>query len=296
MTAIPLTFRVGARTIASVERTLTRVSLSLDQVLDGIVPTLPPLVGEGYLVTSLPARAIGQVTPNGLIVFERQRYRRYWTDVAGGHEHWFAGLSRNARSTLRRRAKRLAELSGGALDVRCYHTAAAFAGFHPLARALSAKTYQERSLDAGLPADPESVGQLSMLAADDRLRSWLLFLEGVPIAYLCCTADDDTLVYNYVGHDPAHGDLSPGTVLQAEAMKQLFDDRFARFDFTEGEGQHKRLFASGGVECVDLLLLRPTIVNRTIVAALAAFDRLVAIAKRVAPNPWLTRLAKQVRR
>ena len=68
----------------------------------------------------------------------------------------------------------------------------------------------------------------------------------------------DTVIYAHVGHDPAFNDLSPGAVLQLEAMRDLFDEGgFARFDFTEGEGQHKRQFATGGVACVDLLLLRP---------------------------------------
>ncbi|WP_334000465.1 GNAT family N-acetyltransferase [Sphingomonas aurantiaca] len=45
----------------------------------------------------------------------------------------------------------------------------------------------------------------------------------------------ESLRYDHVGHDPAHNDLSPGAVLQVEAMRDLFAEaRFARFDFTEG--------------------------------------------------------------
>jgi hypothetical protein len=62
----------------------------------------------------------------------------------------------------------------------------------------------------------------------------------------------------HVGHDPAFNDLSPGAVLQLEAMRDCSPRPLRRFDFTEGEGQHKRQFATGGVACVDLLLLRPT--------------------------------------
>ena len=63
-------------------------------------------------------------------------------------------------------------------------------------------------------------------------------------------------------------------------MRDLFaEGRFARFDFTEGEGQHKRTLSTGGVACVDLLLLRPTLANRAAIAALAAFDGGVALAK-----------------
>jgi len=143
---------------------------------------------------------------------------------------------------------------------------------------------------------PGAIDRLRALADTDRLRAWLLLIGGVPAAYLCCTAQGSALRYDHVRHDPALNDLSPGTVLQAYAFEDLFGDRFARFDFTEGEGQHKRQFATGGIACVDLLLLRPTLANRMTLAALAAFDGAMARAKRATRHPRLAALAKLVRR
>ncbi len=298
MTPIALTFQIGARTLASVDRSLIRVPYTLDAVLAATPPVLPPLdaEGDGYLVTSLPEPLLPTLRRDGMIGYVRQRYVRYHTDFAVGHGAWIAALSGSARATIKRKTKKLAAASGGTLDIRAYRTPDEFAAFHPLARRVSARTYQEKLLGAGLPAAGASLQGLVALAAADRLRAWLLSIAGEPVAYLCCTAHGDTLLYTYVGHDPGYNDLSPGTVLQAEAMTQMFDDRFARFDFTEGEGQHKRLFATGGTPCVDLLLLRPTLANRATVAALAGFDRAVSLAKRAATHPALARVAKQVRR
>ncbi len=293
--AVPLKFQVGARTLATIPRHLVRVPLSLDAVLSDATPVLPvlPAEADGYAITSLPEAQVATLDPHGLLPFVRQRYVRYHTDLTMGAEAWLAGLSGSARSGLKRKAKKLAGASGGTLDIRAYRTPADFATFHPLARAVSATTYQERLLGSGLPEDPTV---LQALAASDRLRAWLLFVEGAPVAYLCCTADGGSLRYDHVGHDPAHNDLSPGAVLQMEAMRQLFVDRFARFDFTEGEGQHKRQFASGGTLCVDLLLLRPTLANRAAVLALGAFDGAMAAAKRAVAHPVLKRVARRVRR
>ncbi|WP_232833952.1 MULTISPECIES: GNAT family N-acetyltransferase [unclassified Sphingomonas] len=293
MSTIPLRFQIGARTLASVPRQLDRVALSLEQVLAGDVPALPAGGRDGYLVTSLPAARRDALDCDGLIVAERQRYTRYYTDLAIGHDAWLAGLSGQARSTLKRKTKKAA---AAGMAIRAYRTAAQFDAFHPLARAVSAMTYQERLLDAGLPEDAASVAHLRAMADRDALRAWLLLIDGAPAAYLCCTAQGQALRYDHVGHDPALGDLSPGTVLHAAAMRDLFGDRFRWFDFTEGEGQHKRLFATGGVACVDLLLLHPTIGNRATLGALAAFDRGIALAKRLARQPALARLAKSVRR
>lgn len=298
MTAAPLSlkFQIGARTVATLRRRLARVALSLDDVLEGRMRCLPPLDGDGYLVTSLPEALMPGFARHGLLTVVRQRYTRFHADLGGGHEAWLAGLSGSARSALKRKTKKLAALSGGTLDVRAYRTAADLATFHPIARALSAKTYQERLLGSGLPADGESIRHLYALAGDDMVRAWLLFVGDAPAAYLCCTADGSALRYDHVGHDPALAALSPGTVLQAEAMRALFADRFSWFDFTEGEGQHKRLFATGGTRCVDLLLLRPTPGNRAAAAALSGFDAAIALAKRASGHPLLARIAKRVRR
>ena len=296
MTTVALTFRIGARTLASVDRALIRIPYHIAEVVAARLPTLPPIEGDGYLITSLPQTLLPRMRRAGMIAFVRQHYVRYHTDLSTGYDAWLRGLSGSARSTIKRKTKRVAEASGGVLDIRAYRTPDEFAAFHPLARRVSATTYQEKLLDAGLPVDGAALADLVALAAADRVRAWLLFIKGVPVAYLCCTAHADALLYTYVGHDPGYGDLSPGTVLQAAAMRSLFDDRFARFDFTEGEGQHKRLFATGGTPCVDLLLLRPTLRNRATVIALATFDRTVGVAKRATRHPWLAPLAKKVRR
>ena len=300
---LPLKFQIGARTLATIPRQLVRVSFSLDAVLAATAPILPPLpdTADGYLVTSLrepmPEPMPAGLDRHGLLAFVRQRYVRYHVDLVAGEAAWLAGLSGSARSGIKRKAKKLAVANGGVLDIRRYHNAAAFAEFHPLARAVSATTYQEKLLGSGLPDDTASVRHLESLAAEDGLRAWLLLIAGIPVAYLCCTADGTSLCYTYVGHDPAHNELSPGAVLQVEAMRDLFmEKRFARFDFTEGEGQHKRQFSTGGTACVDVLLLRPTLANRVTVMALQTFDRAIATAKRGATHPTLATLAKKIRR
>lgn len=287
---VVLRFMVGARTLASVRRRLVRVPLTLAEARQGVRPVVPPLPrdAQGYLVTSLPAAQCAAVPRAGMLALVRQRYTRFHVDLSLGFDTWFAGLSANTRQGLRRKAKRL----GG--EVRCYRTPTELAQFHPLARALSARTYQERLLGAGLPDD---LSDLQRLAAADSVRAWLLLLDGRPAAYLCCPAAGDTLIYAHVGHDPAFAALSPGAVLLLAALRDLFSEgRFAWFDFTEGEGQHKRQMASGGVACVDLMLLRPTPANRALVTALAGFDGGVALAKRVARRLGLEGAATRLRR
>jgi CelD/BcsL family acetyltransferase involved in cellulose biosynthesis len=287
---VALRFMVGARTLATVRRRLVRVPLTLAEAQAGCCSAVPPLSAEaqGYLVTSLPEAQCEALFGGGMLGFVRQRYTRFHVDLSLGFDAWFAGLSANTRQGLQRKARRL----GG--EVRCYRTPAEMADFHPLARVLSARTYQERLLGAGLPDD---LAALQRLAEADAVRAWLLLVEDRPVAYLCCPAAGDTLVYAHVGHDPDFAALSPGAVLQLAALRDLFaEGRFAWFDFTEGEGQHKRQMASGGVACVDLLLLLPTLTNRMLIAALAGFDGGVALAKRAVRRLGAEGIARRLRR
>ena len=294
MSATALRLQIGARTIASIPRRLLRVGLSLDDALAGTLPSLPPLGDHhGYLVTSLPAATAPSWAG---LQFERQRYTRYFVDLAAGEAAWRAGLSGQTRSTLKRKAKKAAAASGGSVDVRRFRSPEELAVFHPVARALAEKTYQERLMAAGLPGDAAFFHRMQTLAAADAVRAWLLYIGEAPAAYLWCSADGDTLRYDYVGHDPAFAALSPGSVLMEAALVDLFADRFLRFDFTEGEGQHKRSMASGGVACRDLLLLRPTIANRGALALVGGFDGAMRLAKRAAATPAFRDLARHVRR
>lgn len=297
--AYPLRFQIGARTLLTARRRLSRIALSLDEALFGAPPELPPLErgAHGYVINSLPEALVGGVAAgaSGLRPFVRQRYTRRFADLGGGFDAYLAGFSAKSRATLLRKARRFGQRSGGAIDIRACRTPAEFEDFFVHARAISRKSYQERLLDAGLPEDGRPA--MLALAARDEARGFLLFLDGAPVSYLYLPARGETLVYAYLGYDPASAELSPGAVLQLEAMRLLMaEGRFGRLDFTEGEGQHKRLFATGGVDCVDLLLLRPSIGNLGCVAALDGFDRMVAAGRALVDRPALRPLARALRR
>ncbi len=298
---LPLRFQVGARTLMAVQRQLVRVPLSLDEAMEGRLPVLPPLdrTAHGYSITSLPAdrRDAMAFAGGGMIAFVRQNYTRSYIDFTIGFDGYQAGLSSNTRSTMRRKARKVADVSGGTLDIRRFRTPDEMTAFHDIARRISLRTYQERLLGGGLPDDDAFLRQMYSAAAADSVRAWLLYVAGEPAAYLYCPVHSGVVRYDHVGHDPAFNDLSPGGVLQMAALSDLFGEgRFSRFDFTEGDGQHKRQFATGGVPCIDMLLLRASLVNRLTTVALGGFDRSMALGKRATNRLGLQKMAKRLRR
>ena len=298
---LPLKFQIGARTLASIRRDLVRVSIDLNGAVDGDLPDLPPLdpAADGYLFTSLPMRHVPILTfaAGEMVAFDRQHYTRRYADLTLGFDAYLERLSSNTRSGIKRKAKKVAAASGGTLDVRRFSTPEELRDFHGVARSLAMATYQEKLMGAGLPDTPDFIQRMYAMAAEGRVRAWLLYVGGEPAAYLYCPIHGGTVVYEFVGHDPKFNDLSVGAVLQVEALRDLFGEAgLMRFDFTEGDGQHKRQFATNGVECVDLLLLRATLANRVTLKALAGFDGTMALAKRMVERFGLQDVARKVRR
>ena len=284
---VPVRFTVGSRHLAAVPRELLTVSCGLGELIQGSMAALPELPhdADGYRVLSAPVGSFGAIAAGhpGRIAGGFHAYRRHFIDMEGSFGDYLARFSPKTRSTLRRKTRRFARETGGELDIREYRDVSGIDEFLSHALPLSARTYQARLLDAGLPSDGAAQEEMRMRAAQDGVRAYLLFAGGEAVSYLYLPVDDATVRYAWLGYDDDWAKLSPGTVLQMEALERLFAEaRYRWFDFTEGEGAHKAMFGTDSVECCSFLLLRRHLSNRLLLGSLAAFDGGVAMAKSVA--------------
>jgi CelD/BcsL family acetyltransferase involved in cellulose biosynthesis len=298
MATAAIDFTLGSRRLLSVPRQLATWSFSLEEVLAGTLPASPAPGPDGLRVLSAPRAQHGEIAARfpGFVAGGRQDYRRHYIDMGQSFEAYLARFSGKTRATLRRKAKKLAEHCGGT-TVTEHRTPQEIEAFLAAALPLSARTYQARLLDAGLPDGPEARRAMLAAAEDDRMRGFLLWAGGKAIAYLSLPVVGTTLVYAHLGYDPDHARLSPGTVLQMEALERLFaEQRYRWFDFTEGEGAHKAMFGTGSAQCSSFVLLRPTLANRALLGARGAFDASVARARTLAERSGaLTRIRAGLR-
>ena len=285
MSQAAIDFTLGSRRVLSVPRQLATYAFSLEDVLAGALPPAPASGRDGLRVLSAPSDRLTTITARypGFIAGGRQDYRRHYIDMGTGFDAYLAQFSGKTRSTLRRKAKKLAGEAGG-YTVTEHRTPAEIDAFLAAALPLSAKTYQARLLDAGLPGSPAARRAMLEAAEADRIRAFLLHAGGgQPVAYLALPVCGHTLVYAHLGYDPAFAHLSVGTVLQMDALERLFgEQRYRWFDFTEGDGAHKAMFGTHSAACSSLMLLQPTLANRTLLGARGAFDAGVASAKALA--------------
>ena len=293
--ATDIRFLLGDRCILRARRMLVPLSYGLDAILAErpLVPVPLPPGADGYRVQSAPADQLSRLDQQfqGFLKSPPQLYARHYIDMALGHDGYMAQFSSKTRATLKRKMRKLADANGGTLDIRSYHAPDQLDAFFAAALPLSNQTYQARLLDAGLPGHAAFRAEAEALARADRLRAWILFLQGKPIAYLYLPVVEDVLIYAYLGYDQGQAQLSPGTVLQMHALEQLFaEQRFRYFDFTEGDGAHKALFGTHQVQCATLFLLAPSIANRAVLTSHRAFNAGVE-----GTGAWLERIGAKAK-
>lgn len=302
---MPFKFRLGELTLFSFSFPASVCTLHFTKMSTNLLYPSPPYdsFAGGVEVISIRSHPVDGAFP----VIERipeairyvpAAYDRHYVDLRGTFAGYLGKFSSKTRSTLQRKVRKCAEMGGGTVDWREYRSGDELREFHRLARLVSAKTYQERLLDSGLPQSEQFVEGVVARGIAGTARGYLLFLSGEPIAYIYCPITDGTLFYDYVGFDPDHGKSSPGTVLQYLVLEKLFaEGGFKLFDFTEGEGSHKELFATHAVPCADIYFFRPTIRNALLVRLHHLLDtistKIVSFLDRVGLKAKLKKLLRK---
>jgi hypothetical protein len=150
-------------------------------------------------------------------------------------------------------------LSGDSIDVRHYRTKEELIEFYPLARDVSAKTFQEKFMEDGLPDNAEFYTNMLVQAERDECCGSIILLDGQPISFLYFIRKKRRLIAIYGGFDPEHAKLSPGTVHLLLCIERFFEEPdYGIFDFGQGRCDYKEFFATDGVPCADVLILRKT--------------------------------------
>lgn len=221
---------------------------------------------QGFLIRGMP---ITMVMPTisrigDYVCYVPLQYQHSYIDFSLSFENYQKKFSSKTRSTLNRKIRKYAEHCGGTIRWKTYQQPSEMREFFKAARTVSKLTYQERLLNAGIPDSEDFIQEAESLAAKQRMRAYILFDGERPVAYLYCPVQNNILIYSYLGYDPDYLQMSVGTVLQWLAVEQLFSEaRFRYLDFTEGQSDHKRLFATDHRQCANVFLIKRNLRNLT---------------------------------
>lgn len=278
---VPFKFQLSDWTLFSVPLQLQELAVGLaDEIVPVAVPVLPPdplMEGsQGYVMRCLPIVAgLPVVSRTGdYLCYVPLQYQHCYIDLGMAFEDYKKKFSSKTRSTIKRKISKYAEHCGGSIRWKTYKIPGEMREFIRLARLVSKTTYQERLLDAGIPESEDFIIETESLANEERVRAYILFDGERPVSYLYCPAQDGVLSYAYLGYDLDYAHMSVGTVLLWLAVEQIFNEaRFRYFDFTEGQSDQKRLFATHQKRCANVFWVKRTLRNTAVVYGQFVMDR-----------------------
>ena len=280
---VPIRIQLGDKTLLSPKLWLQVREAGLGDESPPVSELIPPTDtlqsnSQGFLIRSLRTAGTQPTLRrrNGYLCYVSSQYPRYYIDMRQSFAEYKSKFSAKTRSTINRKIRKYADYCGGEIQWKVYKAVGDMAEFFKLARAVSATTYQEKLLDAGLPESEKFFLEMEQLARQQRLRGFVLFHDSRPVSYLYCPVKPSgVVIYAFLGYDPTYMNFSVGTILQWLALEHLFEENsFRFFDFTEGQSDHKKLFATHSVQCANVFFLRSSLRNRTLLYMQRAMGRL----------------------
>lgn len=236
------------------------------------------------LAVEHPLYVAARSEPGFLVRGHHARVARCWErSLPSSYHEFLASLSKSTRSGVRRYANKLERDFAGRLEVRRFTEPGDLDDYFRHADAVAAKSYQ-RGLSVGV-RDEEPQRRRARLAMERGwFRSFVLYLDGEPVAFCGGESYKGRFYYGIPGYDPAFGDYRVGTYILMRMIEDLCaDESIQVLDFGFGDAEYKRRFSDRSWEEADVHLfaprLRPISINLTRTAVLKTNDALVAAAR-----------------
>lgn len=216
-----------------------------------------------------------------------QLYQHRSARLGGSFDAYLAQLGAKTRADLRSTRKKFIAHVKQDYRTRCFHAPDELEDFVTDAMAVSRKTYQVRQLDAGLQDHDALVRRYQATAALGWFRSYILYAQGVPIAFQVGHLYRGRYHAQEIGYDPEWARQHVGIFLHTEVITDLAEcgEKVEWFDFGIGDTQHKQRLSTETVKGGYFYLIPDTWRGNAVAAALrcsnaassavgAALDRL----------------------
>jgi len=179
----------------------------------------------------------------------RKESLRWLIALPDSFDAYMAELSKGTRQSIRRKMRKLDKDFDVTLEI--FSDPDGLDRFLQEGETISRLTYQWH-VGQRLVNDTATQTRYAALAAEGRLRCYLMSLDGVPRAFLRGTLDGTTYHYETPGFDPAFGRTSIGNIILMEAIRDLIETSDAAvFDFGTGGDNvgYKSTFGTQHILC-----------------------------------------------
>lgn len=137
---------------------------------------------------------------------------------------------------------------------------------------VSEQSWQHQQIGPRIRVDPQEVQRMKRLALSGILRSYVLYVDNEPCAFVVGYQYGGVFHYFEVGYAQKYAHLSPGTALLLMILRDLVQYRPLRWlNFGVGDAPYKARFSTGTTTDASLLVLPRTLPNRLVTRAHSGF-------------------------
>jgi hypothetical protein len=256
----------------------------LRSIFEGILDAWPDC--DGVLFDALPtdcfcSQAIlaqEEVMP-GLVYSPFDDRPTLVVPIGASFDDYMRTKSPKTRSKLR---KLQSIIDSGRIRTERYSNPADVMEFAAGVSLVSARTWQNRLLGLQYRNDEKSRENFCDLADRGLLRSYLLWRDDQPVAYVVGYQFDGVYYYADIGFDPQAAELSPGTVLLFMILQDLHESNPPTvLNFGVGDAAYKQRFGKTVGRDEAILLLRRELRNRLLIFSHQSFMLALNAVKRL---------------
>lgn len=221
---------------------------------------------------------IQQLTTQGYMTYSPSGLQdRFKIDLPATSAEFWARFSSKTRNTWKRKQKKL----GNFRVWRVSHLDQ-IADFLRDAHAISQHTWQSDKFGMRVRNDDDELRMFTFLAQQGALRSYLLYVDEKPVAFLIGNQHQGLYRYEEVGYHRDYGHLSPGLVLLNNVIEEMYADHPPRvFDFGYGDADYKRIFANQQSQAANIWIVPGRLSNRGLVGYLNSCRSIRKLGKKL---------------
>lgn len=202
-----------------------------------------------------------------------ERHVHWQMAVPADMAEFYGRLSKKRRHEIKRKINQVHRACGDDVRVRVFGAPGELDEMIRDVGVIARSTYHAR-IGAGFVDGASTRERLAIAAGQGRLRSYVLYLRGRPVAFWMGTVMRDTLFLDYTGYQGDCRHMEPGSVLFVKMVESLCRSPVRRIDFGSGDAFYKHRFGTSNWQEVSLYVfgrrLRALYVNTLRTAAGAA--------------------------
>ena len=203
-------------------------------------------------------------------------------NIPSNSDEYLNGMSSKTRSTLRKKARKLAESIGGEVEITRIDSEHQVGRFLTDAVSVSRNSWQHEILGNRVSDSEDERAWSERLARAGLLRNYLLKCGERPCAFVVGYQFNGVFHDVELGYDREFAAHSPGTVLLHMLIQDLCDHQPpAVLNFGMGDADYKRRFGNLQREDVSILIFRKRLRNYLLVGSHAFLRFMVRVVRRI---------------